>query len=217
MEVRWLGEQEYRAAWELQRELAARRLAGDIEDTLLLLTHPPTLTLGRSAGRANLLATSQQLADEGVQVVESDRGGDITYHGPGQLVGYPILNLQDPPHTPDLHAYLRRIEAALIDALASSGVAAGRFPPHTGVWVGLDGPEPEKIAAIGVRASRWITQHGFALNVDPEMRHFDLIVPCGIQEYGVTSLARVLGRPVSVEATLDPVIAAFRREFDLER
>jgi lipoyl(octanoyl) transferase len=148
-------------------------------------------------------------------VIESDRGGDITYHGPGQLVGYPIFNLQAPPHSPDLHAYLRKIEEGLIRALEAFGVTAGRFPGYTGVWVGLDSPHPEKVAAIGIRASRWVTMHGFALNVAPNLAHFDLIVPCGIQDYGVTSLSRLLGREVRVEEVRPPIVAAFSEVFRL--
>lgn len=214
-QVIWLGERDYQEVWDLQKEMAAQRFAGEIPDTLLLLEHPPTLTLGRAADPAHLLASPETLAREKVTVIESDRGGDITYHGPGQLVGYPIFNLQEPPHTPDLHAYLRKIEEALIRALEAFGIKAGRFPGYTGVWVGLDTPHPEKIAAIGIRASRWITMHGFALNVVPNLAHFDLIVPCGIQGYGVTSLSRLLGREVTVEEVRPPVIAAFAEVFGL--
>src|SRR5438067_355292 len=142
--VVWLGCREYRAAWELQQELAAQRLAGAIPDTLLLLEHPPTLTLGRSADAGHVLASSEALEASGIAVVESDRGGDVTYHGPGQLVGYPILHLQEVPHQPDLHAYLRNLEETLIRALAAFGVSAGRFPVNTGVWTGLDKDRPEK-------------------------------------------------------------------------
>ena len=195
LRVRRLGQRDYVEVWELQRELAAQRLAGKIADTLLLLEHPPTITLGRSARPEHLLTPPSELARQGTAVVETDRGGDITYHGPGQLVGYPILNLREPPHVPDLHAYLRRIEACLIDMLADFGVAADRFPGHTGVWVGCDTPHPEKIAAIGVKVSRWITQHGFALNVCTDLAHFAHIVPCGIHDYGVTYLARPAGLP----------------------
>jgi lipoyl(octanoyl) transferase len=234
LQVIWLGRRDYREAWELQRELAARRLAGEAPDTLLLLEHPPTLTLGRAAQREHIIASPQRLERLGVAVVETDRGGDVTYHGPGQLVGYPILNLNQPPHPPNLHAYLRRIEEGLIQALALYGIRADRFPGYTGVWVNrreegrveqsIQNPEsriqnpiaqqsPAKIAAIGVKASRWITTHGFALNVCPDLSHFDLIVPCGIHEYGVTSMTRQLGREISVEELLSPVAAAFASVF----
>jgi lipoate-protein ligase B len=213
LQVRWLGRRDYLEVWEMQRELAAQRLAGAIPDTLLLLEHPPTITLGRAARQEHLLTSPEDLARRGFALVETDRGGDITYHGPGQLVGYPILNLREPPHTPDLHAYLRRIEACLIAALARYGLAADRFAGYTGVWVERDMPRPKKIAAIGVKASRWITQHGFALNVCPELAHFEHIVPCGIHDYGVTSLARQLARPVSVEQVTPDVVAAFNACF----
>jgi lipoyl(octanoyl) transferase len=213
--VVWLGQRDYCEVWEMQKELAAQRLAGEIPDTLLLLEHPPTLTLGRAANPAHILAGPETLEKENITVVESDRGGDITYHGPGQLVGYPIFNLQAAPHTPDLHAYLRQIEEALIRALATFGILAGRFPGYTGVWTGLDTPHPEKIAAIGIRASRWITMHGFALNVCPNLAHFELIVPCGIQEYGVTSLSCLLAREITVEEVKPAVIDAFAEVFAL--
>lgn len=213
MSVLWLGRRDYQEVWDLQKELAAKRLAGEIPDTLLLLEHPPTLTLGRSAEPAHLLASSETLKREGVSVIESDRGGDITYHGPGQLVGYPIFNLQEPPHTPDLHLYLRTLEASLIRALADFGVVADRFPGYTGVWIGRATPHPKKIAAIGVKASRWITMHGFALNVNPDLAHFDLIVPCGIRNYGVTSLSRLLSHDVSMEEVIPGVVSAFTQVF----
>ena len=213
LHARWLGQVEFQAAWDLQKELAAQRLASEIGDTLLLLEHPPTLTLGRASHAEHLLATTKQLEQEHISVVDVDRGGDITYHGPGQLVGYPILNLREPPHTPDLHVYLRHLEEVLILTLAQFGVDADRFPGYTGVWVGMDTPAPRKIAAIGVKSSRWITQHGFALNVAPNLAHFDLIVPCGIRNYGVTSLSEHLGFPVSIEDVLPQVTAAFQKVF----
>jgi lipoate-protein ligase B len=214
--VIWLGRQDYREAWELQRALAAQRLAGDIPDTLLLLEHPPTLTLGKVASAEHILRDPALLACEGIAVVESDRGGDVTYHGPGQLVGYPILNLRAAPHRPDLHAYLRSLEATLIRALAGFGVTAGRFPGYTGVWARLAAPRPEKIAAIGIKVSRWITQHGFALNVSPDLAHFGLIIPCGIRDYGVTSLSCLLGREVAVTEVIPAVRSAFADVFGLD-
>jgi lipoate-protein ligase B len=210
----WLGRREYTQVWQLQQALAAQRHAGVIPDTLLLLEHPPTITLGRKADPRHLLASPEELTRQGIAIIESDRGGDVTYHGPGQLVGYPIFDLNAAPGPPDLHRYLRNLEEALARLLAAFGVEAGRFPPHTGVWVGLETPRPEKIAAIGIKASRWVTQHGFALNVQPEMAHFDLIVPCGLREYGVTSLAAALGRPVEVEELLAPTATAFADVFD---
>ena len=213
LDVRWLGQVEYGAAWAMQEELAAQRLRGEIGDTLLLLEHPPTLTLGRKAQPEHLLASRDELRERGVTVVDVDRGGDITYHGPGQLVGYPILNLREPPHTPDLHLYLRGLEETLIRALAAFDIAAGRFAGYTGVWTQTDTPTPVKIAAMGIKSSRWIVSHGFALNVCPDLAHFEWIVPCGIREYGVTSLSRLLARPVAVADIVPHVVAAFRNVF----
>lgn len=214
--VVWLGSMEYRAAWDYQKRLAAQRLLGEIPDTLLLLEHPPTLTLGRGATAEHIVATPEILEAKGVAVIESDRGGDVTYHGPGQLVGYPILNLNAPPHRPDLHLYLRNIEEALIRTLAAFGIESGRFPGYTGVWVDDETKVRLKVAAIGVKSSRWITQHGFALNVSPDLSHFDLIVPCGIRDYGVTSLSRILGRSVAVDEVVPEVVRSFGDVFGLD-
>lgn len=213
LDVRRLGRMGYREAWELQKELAEKRLAGDIPDVLLLLEHPPTFTLGRAAKREHLLYSAERLEEEGFGVVETDRGGDITYHGDGQLVGYPILNLREAPHHADMHRYLRDLEEALIRALEKMGVAGERFPGYTGVWVDRGTPNPRKIAAIGVKASRWITMHGFALNVRPNLEHFSRIVPCGIQGYGVTSLEQVAERAWSMEEAVAVVEEAFRETF----
>lgn len=214
--VLWLGRRPYCTVWALQQRLAALRRAGQIPDTLLLLEHPPTVTLGRSASAHHVVATQEHLERLGVEVVESDRGGDVTYHGPGQLVGYPILNLRDTPHRADLHLYLRKLEETLLRALAQFGVAAGRVAMYTGVWTGTDTPVPRKIAAIGVKSSHWITQHGFALNVCPDLTAFGLIVPCGIQEFGVTSLSEILGHAVTVEETLPHVERSFAEVFALD-
>ena len=214
--VEWLGTRDYREVWELQKTRAAQRLAGEIPDTLLLLEHPPTITLGRAADRANLLASPDTLRRHRVEAIEIDRGGDIMYHGPGQLVGYPIWNLQQPPHTPDLHRYLRLLEEVLIRTLAAFDLPSGRFLRHTGVWTRLDTSRPVKIAAIGVKAGRWITQHGFALNVQPDLSHFGWIVPCGIRDYGVTSLAQELGRAITVAEVLPLLLAAFADVFEME-
>ena len=211
----WLGRRDYHDAWAMQKALAAQRLAGEAPDILLLLEHPPVLTLGRAASRENLLADETELARQGVAVIQSDRGGDITYHGPGQLVGYPILNLREPPHRADLHDYLRKLEETLIRTVAHFGLNAGRFPGYTGVWLHLDSPAPVKIAAIGVKASQWITQHGFALNVNPNLAHFDWITPCGIRDYGVTSLAKELGRDMTIAEVLPAVLEAFGDVFGM--
>jgi lipoate-protein ligase B len=180
---------DYEAAWALQLELARGRREGRLPDLLLLVEHPPTFTIGRGGDEAHLLAGADELAALGARVYHVDRGGDITYHGQGQIVGYPIVDLW--ARGRDIHRYLRVLEEAIIRTLAELGVAAGRLPPHTGVWVG-----EEKVAAIGVKVTRGVALHGFALNVQPDMRFFAAIVPCGIRDKGVTSLAALLGRPV---------------------
>lgn len=216
LEVRRLGRREYQNVWDEQKNLAHLRLEDKIPDTLLLVEHPPTLTLGRSAHAEHLLASPETLQAAGAAVIQSDRGGDITYHGPGQLVGYPILNLQQLPHQPDLHRYLRQLEEVLILTLADFGITAARFPGYTGVWVERDTPHPRKIAAIGIKTTRWITLHGFALNVNPDLSHFGWIVPCGIRDYGVTSLTQLLGKPLTLDAVIPSVIRHFAAVFDLK-
>jgi lipoate-protein ligase B len=194
----------------LQRELAKARIAGSLdEDVLLLLEHEPVVTLGRSSKNAHLLASPEYLAQHGVELFEVERGGDVTFHGPGQLVGYPILHLSR--HRQDLHWYLRQVEQFLIDALGTYGIEAGRNPPYTGVWI-----DNRKIASIGVHARNWVTWHGFALNVTTNLRYFDLIVPCGIQEVQMTSVEREVrqGSP-TVAATAERVVKAAAATFDL--
>ena len=206
--VRRLGLVAYDEGLALQQQLVEDRRAGRIGDTLLLLQHPPVITLGvrAKATTANVIASPEVLAREGIAVVETGRGGDVTYHGPGQLVGYPILDLR--PDRQDVHLYVRDLEERIIAALKPFGITGGRVVGLTGVWVGPSGRE-EKIAAIGVRISRWITSHGFALNVSPDLRHFGLIVPCGIADRGVTSMARVLGHDVRMEEVEDSIEKAF--------
>jgi lipoyl(octanoyl) transferase len=200
IEVVRLGRVPYRDAWSLQRALVTDRQADRRCDTLLLLEHPPVYTLGRRADRANLLLDAPALAERGIEVVEVDRGGDITYHGPGQLVGYPVLRLAG---TRDVVDYVRALEEVLLRTLATLGVDARRSDGLTGVWVG-----EEKIAAIGVRvASGGVTSHGFALNVDPALEDFAGIVPCGIRDRGVCSLAS-LGVDVALGEVSDLVVAA---------
>jgi lipoyl(octanoyl) transferase len=208
-----LGLLDYRAAIDLQRTYVEDRRAGRIGDTLLLLEHPPVITLGaRTRGRReHLVATPEQLAEAGVAVYETGRGGDITYHGPGQLVGYPIFDLR--PDRCDVHRYVRDLEDVLIRAVATLGVAAGRVPGLTGAWAGPTGRE-EKIGAIGVRVSRWITSHGFALNVSADLAPFGWIVPCGIADRGVTSVERVLGRRVMMSDVEDAVARAMAEVFN---
>ncbi len=205
----------------MQRALVEERRAGRVPDLLLLLQHPPVLTLGvkGDGGRSHILATPERLRELGIEVFETGRGGDITYHGPGQIVGYPILDLR--PDREDVHRYVRDVEEVLIRVCADYGIDAGRIPGLTGTWIGVGGPTtrphgtgPAKIGAIGIRISRWITSHGFAFNVVTNLDHFDLIVPCGIAEHGVTSLAKLLGRPLPVADVEDHVARHFADVFE---
>lgn len=212
LQVRRLGRMDYDAAHALQQHLVDERRTGRIGDTLLLVEHPPVITLGarNRVSASHIVASDAQLAREGITVHETGRGGDVTYHGPGQLVGYPIVDLK--PDRCDVHEYVRDIEEAIVVALRTFGVEGRRIPGLSGVWVGEPERE-EKIAAIGVRISRWVTSHGFALNVTTDLRHFQLIVPCGIADRGVTSIARVTGRVVPMRAVEDAMIAAFAGVF----
>jgi len=189
LDVRRLGLMPYDDALALQRQLVEERRAGSVGDTLLLVEHPHVLTLGvrGDGGRSHILAAPEVLAARGVAIQETGRGGDVTYHGPGQIVGYPILDLK--PDRCDVHRYVRDLEEVLIRTVADFGIEAGRIRGLTGVWV-----KDEKLAAIGVRIARWITSHGFALNVTTNLDYFGLIVPCGIADRGVTSMERLLGR-----------------------
>ncbi len=210
LEVTRPGLVEYARALDLQAGLVRRRAAGEIPDQLLLLEHPHVVTLGSSAHRDHVLASDAQLRERGIELFEAGRGGDVTYHGPGQLVGYPILRLR--PGRRDLHRYLRDLEEVLIRALAAFGVPASRAEGLTGVWTG-----GRKVAAIGIRVSSgWITSHGFALNVDPDLDYFANIVPCGIHGREVTSLAECVGGPVPMAAVEDAVVSAFAEVFSLE-
>ena len=198
----------YPDALAIQRALVEERRANRVGDLLLLVEHPHVLTLGvrGDGGRAHILANDEALASRGVEVHETGRGGDITYHGPGQIVGYPILDLK--PDRCDVHRYVRDIEEVLIRTAADYGIEARRVEGLTGVWVGRD-----KLAAIGVRIARWITSHGFALNVTTDLEYFELIVPCGIADRGVTSLARILGRPIDRAEVEDRVATHFSSVF----
>jgi lipoyl(octanoyl) transferase len=208
LEVRRLGTVGYQAALDLQKQLVEERKQGRIPDQLLLLEHPPVITLGarNRSGGSNVLETAEALAQRGVALFETGRGGDVTYHGPGQLVGYPIVEL--PPDRHDVHRYVRDLEEVLILAVADFGITAARIPGLTGVWVGDD-----KLAAIGVRISRWVTSHGFALNVSTDLFNFGLIVPCGLRDKGVTSMERLLSRAVPMAEVADAVVARFRGVF----
>jgi len=190
-----LGLMGYAEAWELQKRIVAARKAGSIEDVLLFCEHPHVITLGRSGNRSNLLAGDSILRQKGIEYFETSRGGDITYHGPGQVVGYPILNLGAIKR--DVVWYVRSLEEVMIRATADFGIAAQREAGKTGIWVG-EGAAAEKLGAIGVHISRWVTSHGFAYNVATDLRYFDLIVPCGIAERKATSLEKLLGRCVSL-------------------
>ncbi|MCW2705654.1 MAG: lipB [Blastococcus sp.] len=201
----------YEQAWEMQRGLHARRVDGQVADTLLLLQHPSVYTAGRRT-------EAHERPADGTPVIDVDRGGKITWHGPGQLVGYPIVALPDPV---DVVAYVRRLEEALIEVCAGFGLATGRVEGRSGVWVAADQPgsgfRPErKVAAIGVRVARGVTMHGFALNCDPDLTAFGSIVPCGIPDAGVTSLSAELGRDVTVADAVGPVEAAMKRVLAFE-
>jgi len=195
----------------MQCGLVEERRAGRVPDVLLLLEHPHVVTLGvkREQARSHLVAAPELLGRRGVEVHESGRGGDVTYHGPGQLVGYPILDLR--PDRCDVHRYVRDLEEVMIRAAGDFGVRAGRVKGLTGTWVGA-----EKLGAIGVRIARWITSHGFAFNVTTDLEYFKLIVPCGIADRGVTSLARLVGRPVAMAEAEAAVTRHFAGVFDLE-
>jgi lipoate-protein ligase B len=197
--VHHLGLVEYADGLELQRRFQEARRAGAVGDSLMLLQHPPVLTLGRGAKQHNVLASPEKLRALGVELHETDRGGDVTYHGPGQIVGYPLLYL--PPGQQDVRRYVRRIEEVMIRVCAHFGIEAHREEKWPGVWT-----KGRKIAALGVHLSRWYTRHGFALNVQPNLQHFELIVPCGIREAGVTSMTQELGRPIFAEE-VEPLVA----------
>jgi lipoyl(octanoyl) transferase len=204
-----LGLVDYSAALELQRERVAQRKSGAIPDTLLLLEHPHVYTLGRNARRENMLVSPGYLAARGAQVFSTDRGGDVTYHGPGQLVGYPILDLTQ--HRRDISWYMRSLEEVFIRTARDRGIEAGRSPGAAGVWVGND-----KLVAMGVHLSRWVTSHGFALNVNTDLRYFEWIVPCGLRGKGVTSLARLLGHAVEMDEVVERVAEHFGAVFEME-
>lgn len=203
------GLTEYGRALALQRELARARIDGRLaDDVLILLEHDRVITLGRGADESNITASTELLASRGVAVYEIERGGDVTYHGPGQLVGYPIIDLER--HRKDLHWYLRALEEVLIRALESFGVRGERVPGYTGVWV-----EDRKIASIGVHVTRWVTFHGFALNVTTDLSDFDLIVPCGIDAVQMTSVAGEVGDGPALQQVASEVARRFGEVFDL--
>jgi lipoyl(octanoyl) transferase len=204
-----LGPMGYEECLELQREVARQRISGSIaHDVLLLVEHPPVVTLGRSSKQKNLISSPAFLASRGVELFEVERGGDVTFHGPGQLVGYPIFDLKQ--HRQDLHWYLRSVEEALIRTLSEYGIPGERSTGYTGVWT-----RGRKIASIGVHARDWVTWHGFALNVTTDLSYFDLIVPCGIVGVKMTSIAKETGVPVDLDAVCDATAREFATVFDL--
>jgi len=189
--------------------LVKERGEGTIPDTLLLLTHPPLYTIGRAGSRDHILVSDEVLESEGLTVYETDRGGDITYHGPGQLVAYPILDLRQ--HGKDLHKLQNQYEEVIIRVLSEYSVEAGRIPEYPGVWIGL-----EKISALGIGVSNWVSYHGWSFNIDPDMTHFSYITPCGIKGKGITSLKNILRRDISMEEVVERVVVRFGEVFNLE-
>jgi lipoyl(octanoyl) transferase len=221
-----LGGMRYKNAWDLQEKLL--KMATDqkkanrdqpeaalpIPHYLLFVEHPHVYTLGKSGNEENVLLSDEELAEKGIEYFHINRGGDITYHGPGQIVGYPIFDLE--AFKPDIHWYLRNLEEAVISLLADYGITAGRIEGLTGVWLDWEGPNPRKILAIGVRCSRWVTMHGFAFNVNTDLDYFGHIVPCGIDDKGVTSLAKELGRELDLEVVKEELKGKLAQLFDFE-
>ncbi len=207
--IRQLGAIEYREAYELQKALLQERLRGRIADTLLLLEHPPTITVGKSGKLENILASPAELASAGVSLIFTDRGGDVTYHGPGQIVGYPILDLRERDR--DAHRYVHNLEEVLIRTLADYGIRSGRDHNHAGVWV-----NDEEIAALGLSIRRWITMHGFALNVNTDLKHFTLINPCGFANKTATSMARLIRHELPIDKVTERLLAHFAEVFEVE-
>ncbi len=201
-----LGMIDYNQAWDLQKEIFDLRHRNEINDTLFLLEHPHTYTLGKVAEKENLISTNEQLKELGISVYEIDRGGDITYHGPGQIVGYPIIKLSD--WKEDTHEYLRGLEEVIIKTCAEYGLSTNRNPKYTGVWLG-----ERKIAAIGIKVSRWITMHGFAFNVNTDLAYFGGIIPCGIRDKDVTSLQRELGKEIEIDEVKEKLVKNFQNVF----
>ena len=204
-----LGILDYGKAYELQKRLLQEHLQGKGSNFLLLLQHNPVITIGRSGNKGNILVSKLALTAAGIETYEIERGGDVTYHGPGQLTGYPIIDLRK--SRKDVHWYLRQLEEVIIRVLAEYGIAGQRMEGYTGVWVGN-----EKVAAIGIAVRRWITYHGFALNVYPDMSHFDMITPCGITDKGVTSLEQLLGYKVDMDGVADKTASVFAEVLNVD-
>ncbi len=204
-----MGLTEYGQAYKFQEKLLEQRIRGEIPDTLLLLEHPPTLTIGKGQDLENLLVSSEELKKRGISLFPTDRGGSITWHGPGQIVGYLIFDIKQ--RNRDIRKFINDLEEVIIRTLADLSIQAGRDERHVGVWVGQ-----EKIAAIGVKVRRWVTKHGFALNVNNDLSHFSLINPCGITNKGVTSVAKLLYRNVPMENVINRLLINFSDVFDAE-
>jgi len=209
LRVYQMGLAEYGRAYTFQEKLLEQRIEGEIPDTLLLLEHPPTLTIGKENDLENLLVSGQELRKRGISLFSTDRGGSITWHGPGQLVGYPIIDLKERDR--DIRKFIDELEEVLIRTLADLSIQATRDEEHVGVWAGR-----EKIAAIGVKVKKWVTKHGFALNVSNDLSHFSLINPCGITDKGVTSIVKLLGRDMSMETVVNRLLVNFSDVFDAE-
>lgn len=205
-----LGFIDYKEAWDLQKEIFSKRVSGEFEDSLFLLEHPNTYTLGKTAHKENLKGSEDYLKENNISVYDIDRGGDITYHGPGQIVGYPIIDLSN--WFKDTHKYLRALEEVIIKTCSEYGLNCGRNPKHTGVWIG-----DRKIAAIGIKVSRWVTMHGFAFNVNTDLNLFNGIIPCGIQDKSVTSLSKELGKEISIHAVKEKLLKNFSDVFNYNK
>jgi len=205
----YLGLVPYETAFELQQKLVPARAENLIPDVLLLLQHPPVFTLGRFRGEKDIVASPETLAREGITVFATNRGGSVTYHGPGQLIGYPIFNLKEIEL--GIREYIFKLEESIIKLLLEFGIQGRRLARYPGVWVG-----EAKIGSVGIHVSRYITMHGFALNVNPDLRHFEYINPCGIKSKAMTSLAKILGYPISVEDVIEPLLRCFSAVFGLD-
>ena len=204
-----LGKMPYGEAWDLQKQVWQLRVENRIPDTLILVEHPAVITLGKSGKASNLLVSEEELTRRGIELFRVERGGDITYHGPGQLVGYPIFFIREA--IAGVHAFVSRVEESLIQSLSAQCINAERKPKLTGVWI-----RDEKVAAIGVAVSKRVSFHGFALNVNTDLSQFELINPCGIQDKGVTSMQRLQGQPMSMPLVKHQVASAFEKVFDIE-
>lgn len=202
-----LGLQPYRPVWELQQELQKKRIEQQIPDTLIFVEHTPVYTIGKNGTDLHVIASSDFLQLHGIEVVQVDRGGDVTYHGPGQLVGYPIFDLHQ--HKQSISWYMRKLEEVFIEVLKKYNLKGGRSEGYTGVWI-----KDEKITALGVRISRWVTMHGFAFNVNTNLSHYGGIIPCGIFQYGVTSLQKILNQSMNMEEIKQFVVQAFQQIFN---